>query len=242
MNTKTTSPIDEEIENSSLRTGSQTTISELPTISPLAITDKLMVENDTGTYNTTVEDIVGLASGGGTGGGTGDGTILTLDINDYLDTTTIDCLDLDPSIVVLHLIHTGSLPTAKSSLEIAVINISLTKIERITFAPSESIVLGSSSDANYKKQLEFFGIRLYSTTIEAGTLYRPENAPSALVVVMDTSFFMPLSKTTVNVGLLEAKYSFYMERDPITNEVKELFFHDANVLFSTSKDSDIATS
>jgi len=74
--------MNEETTNSSLRTGSQSTISELPTISPLAITDKLLVENDTGTYNTTVGDIAGLAGGG-------------VDLTPYALKTDVDAKDAE---------------------------------------------------------------------------------------------------------------------------------------------------
>lgn len=95
----TTSPIDEEIENSSLRTGSQTTISELPTLSPVALTDNVMVENETGSYKTTIADVLA-----GSGGGTGDVTKAYVDEQDALLKIDIDAIskaELTPDANVL---------------------------------------------------------------------------------------------------------------------------------------------
>ena len=82
MNT-TNSPINEETTNSSLRTGSQSTISELPNLSPLTLTDKIMVENEDGTFNTDLQDVVNLAAGGG------------IDLTPYALKTDVDAKDLE---------------------------------------------------------------------------------------------------------------------------------------------------
>jgi hypothetical protein len=119
---KTNNLMNEETTNSSLRTGSQSTISELPTISPLAVTDKTMVENDTGTYNTTVGDIVSLVDLG------------ELQTSIDANTANIDLIANAPLTADVDVLGTEEILSRKADGTIITINQSVLAVDPMLYA------------------------------------------------------------------------------------------------------------